>query len=250
LSNNLAERIQKKILQQLVRRMMVRRRRHDDDLQRLGSRYGGWWVPSFALTPKAIVVSAGVGEDTTFDEELLRRGCRVVAMDPTPRARQHVEARLEGGFLGGSFEFLPVGLWEVDTHLKFYAPADPTHVSHSVVNIQGTSQWFEAEVWSLNRVIEASDLSHIDVLKMDIEGAEVAVLRHMLLSPIRPPTLCVELDAPLPVSRTLGLLRQLRRADYRLAAAEGWNLVFLHGTGGDAVHPSRLVGTFTRRKSG
>lgn len=236
MSNNLAERIQKKILQQFVRRMMVDRHR-DDDLQRLGSRYGGWWVPSFALTPKAIVVSAGVGEDTTFDEELLRRGCRVVAMDPTPRARQHVEAQRDGGFLGGAFEFLPVGLWEVDTCLKFYAPADPTHVSHSVVNIQGTSQWFEAEVWSLDRVIVASNLSHIDVLKMDIEGAEVAVLRHMLLSRTRPHALCVELDAPLPVSRTLGLLRQLRRAGYRLAAAEGWNLVFLHAAGSDLGRP-------------
>src|SRR3546814_18913651 len=42
------------------------------------------------------------------------------------------------------FHFMPVGLWSEDATLRFYAPRDPTHVSHSIVNLQETESYFEA----------------------------------------------------------------------------------------------------------
>jgi len=208
-------------------RVAVRRRAHDD-LVRLGSSYGGWWVPRSVLGSRAVAISVGVGEDTTFDEELLRHGCEVWAFDPTPRAAAHVDRACAAGLLGSRFHFFRVGVWHEDNCLRFYAPADPTHVSHSLVNIQRTSTWFEADVWSLTRAVAQTGRPTPDVLKMDIEGAEVAVVRHMLAGAVRPAALCLELDAPLPASRNLSLIRELRRANYRLAHLEGWNVLFLH----------------------
>lgn len=226
MSRRLVDRVRRKLLQQVLARLLVRR--SDDSLVRLGSEYGGWWVPSTVLRPGTTVISAGVGEDTTFDEALLDHGCSVWALDPTPRAQEHVRARSATGAFGEGFHFLPVGLWHRDEVLRFYAPADPAHVSHSVVNAQGTSTWFAAECWSLAHVMDEAGLQSLDLLKMDIEGAEVRVLAALLLgSSVQPSVLCVEFDAPLPEWRTLQLLWAARRANYRLAHAEGWNLVFV-----------------------
>lgn len=226
-------RARRKLLQHYIGRLLVRR--HNDALVRLGSDYGGWWVPSLVLKPGTTVISAGVGEDTTFDEALLSHGCTVWALDPTPRACDYVRLRAEAGALNGQFHFYPVGLWHRDETLRFYAPVNPVHVSHSILNVQATNSWFEAECWSLAHLLQTVNLRTIDVLKMDIEGAEINVLFGMLASPLRPRVICVELDSPLPEWRTLQLLRALRASGYRLAYAEGWNLVFLYATAREVV---------------
>jgi FkbM family methyltransferase len=224
--SRLVSRIRRKLLQQVVTHALVRP--GGDDLVRLGSHYGGWWVPADVPSEGTTVISAGVGEDTTFDEELLARGCEVWAVDPTPRAQEHVAERQRDGALTERFHFWPVGLWHRDETLRFYAPADPSHVSHSILNVQHTTTWFEAECWSWARLLEQAGIDSPDVVKLDIEGAEVEVLRALIERPARPRVVCVELDAPLPEWRTSRLLRDMRRAGYRLAHAEGWNLLLLN----------------------
>jgi len=77
-----------------------------EDLVRLGSRYGGWWVPKSVLTPAAVAYCAGAGEDITFDLALLEHGLRVTTFDPTPRAVSYVTSL---GIADGRFRFAPVG---------------------------------------------------------------------------------------------------------------------------------------------
>jgi hypothetical protein len=36
------------------------------------------------------------------------------------------------------FHFCAVGVWDEDAMMKFYVPANPAHVSHSVLNLQKT----------------------------------------------------------------------------------------------------------------
>lgn len=228
MSQRLIARCRRKVLQQVVRRFCVRHN-YDDELIRLGSEYGGWWVPALLLVPGTTVLSAGVGEDTTFDEEMLSRGCEVWAIDPTPRAATHVASRSrEIAALSNAFHFWPVGLWHQDAQLQFYVPENPDHVSHSVVNAQRTRVGFIAECWSLEHVLRETRRDTIDVLKLDIEGAEIEVLRRLIETAIRPSVICVELDTPLPERRALKVIRDVTRSGYRLANVDGWNLLFLH----------------------
>jgi FkbM family methyltransferase len=189
-------------------------------LRRLGSTYGGWWVPLESLDQDSIVYSAGVGEDVSFDLALIEAvGCDVWGLDPTPRAAAYVHHLAEP-----KFHFMPVGLWASSGTQRFYEPRDPSHVSHSITNAQDTSSYFEAHCLSLKDLMHELGHSHVDLLKLDIEGAEVAVVDELLSSTIRPTTLCIELDAPEPTRATLARVASLASAGYAPCHLEGRNL--------------------------
>lgn len=210
-----------------VRRWVVSRVRQRPDLglQKIGTAYGGWIVPTRLLGPASRCYCAGVGEDVSFDLGLIERlGSEVFAFDPTPRAIAFAEpiAQREP-----RFRFLPVGLWSSDTVLKFYEPKDPTHVSHSVVNLQGTSGFFEASVRTVQSLMTELGHASIDLLKLDIEGAEHTVLASTLEAGILPTVLCFEVDRPVGPVRFWSTIRRVLRHGYDLVAVDGWNFTFV-----------------------
>lgn len=193
-------------------------------LVRIGSLYGGWVVPD-DLTPTSICYSAGLGEDASFDLGLIARfGCPVYAFDPTPRAIEYGAKVAEGE---SRFNFYPYGLWDSETELRFYAPRDPAHVSHSIKNLQKTDDFLVAPVKRLSAIMK--DLGHdrIDLLKLDIEGAEYEVLNSIFEDGLEVGTICVEFDQPVPVRQTMRAVRRLRDHGYVIVAIEGWNFTFV-----------------------
>jgi FkbM family methyltransferase len=193
-------------------------------LERIGTVYGGWVIPVHLLARDSICYCAGVGEDISFDVGLMDRfGCDVHAFDPTPRAIQFVERH--GGTLP-RFHFHPYGLWNEDAVLKFYAPADPTHVSHSILNLQKTDQYFEAPCRRLSGVMKDNGHAHLDLLKLDIEGAEYKVLESLIEDRLDVGVICIEYDEirnPLDRGyreRLRGSLDRLLAHGYRLASVE------------------------------
>jgi FkbM family methyltransferase len=181
-----------------------------DDLLRLGTAYGGWWVPAGCISSDSIVYSAGLGEDASFDLELISRfGCQVWAMDPTPRSIEFAQHISEP-----RFHFLPFGVWGEEAELQFYAPANPSHVSHSALNIQRTSKFFTAQCLPVRAFMDQLGHDRLDLLKLNIEGAEGPVLDAMLDDGLRPKVLCVGFDAVEAPWRLRGRLRRLEAAHY------------------------------------
>jgi FkbM family methyltransferase len=210
-----------------VRRSIASRiKRHPElGLEKIGTAYGGWVVPTRLIRPTWRCYCAGVGEDVSFDLGLVERfGCEVVAFDPTPRAIAFAEpiAAREP-----RFRFMPVGLWSEDTSLRFYRPKDPAHVSHSAVNLQQTNEWFEGPVRRLDTLMAELGDTSIDLLKLDIEGAEHTVLATMLEAGIRPGVVCFEVDRPVSAVRLWRTVRNVRRHGYALVAVDGWNFTFV-----------------------
>ena len=194
--------------------------RHQVAVVRLGSHGCGWWVPEAVVRPGAVAYCAGAGEDISFDLELHRRGLTVVTIDPTPRAIAHVDSVRPDD---DRFTFLPVGLWHEPAELSFYGPANPSAVSHSVVNLQRTTQSFTARVDSLANLMAAQGHDHIDLLKVDIEGAESTVLPQLLEHGPRPAVVCFEYDQPQSSRSLLRLLGRFRVNGYDLVHNERWN---------------------------
>ena len=68
------------------------------------------------------------------------------------------------------------------------------HVSCSTVNLQKTEQYFTAQCKRVADIMSEQGDTHIDLLKMDIEGAEYDVIRDIAHSEILPRLLLVEFD--------------------------------------------------------
>jgi FkbM family methyltransferase len=206
----------------LARALPVKKR---PDLVRLGSDYGGYFIPGSLPTKEWICYSAGVGEDVSFDLEMITRyDCDVFAFDPTPRAIAYAtevsaeEARLR---------FHPWGLWSADGEAQFFAPTDPAHVSHSITNLQRTTDSITVPVRSLTSTMAALGHTRVDLLKLDIEGAEHEVVRSLLATDLRPRVICMELDQPAPVRPMLATVRSLLSGGYDLVSVDRWNYTFV-----------------------
>ena len=194
------------------------------DLRRLGSDYGGWTIPVDLLDENSICYLAGVGLDISFDLELIDfLGCSVYAFDPTPRAVEYIKREASGN---SKYVFEPVGLWRENQKKRFYVPADSSAVSHSIVNLHGTDEYFEAVCETVPTVMARLGHDHIDLLKLDIEGAEYDVLDEMFSAGIYPAVLCVEFDQPCSFSKTRHFVNRLL-IDYELYTREGWDFHFV-----------------------
>jgi FkbM family methyltransferase len=194
------------------------------DARRLGSDYGGWTIPVDLLDENSICYLAGTGLDISFDLELIDLlGCQVYAFDPTPGAVDYVSREVP---VGVRYLFEPIGLWSENTTKQFYAPRDASAISHSIVNLHGTADYFEAPCETVPTVMRRLGHQQIDLLKLDIEGAEYDVLDEMFRADVYPVVLCVEFDQPCVFSKTRQFVNRLLR-DYDLYAREEWNFHFV-----------------------
>jgi FkbM family methyltransferase len=225
------------------------------ELLRLGTAYGGWVIPLDAgLTAGSRCYSAGAGEDISFDCALVERfHCHVLIIDPTPRAIKHFDSLEKAVKSGKRFpvnnsnddyyaitaedfarlRFLPVGLADKDSELNFYLPRTPSYVSCSVVNLQKTKEYFTAQCFRLSSIMQQMGDASIDMLKMDIEGAEYAVIQDMVATEFLPRLLLIEFDeAHTPLDSDAGTrikqhIEILVQAGMRCIAVEGSNASFI-----------------------
>ncbi len=186
----------------LVRGLLIKRfytSLHDNNLIRLGSSYGGWWVPQFSkenLPAGAILVSAGLGGDVSFDKEMLRRGFVCIGLDPLVEAITYSKSEL------GMFEqFIPVNAGLSDSQGKklFYSPQVKEHDSWSINNMHDTDlsharQFDVLSLKDLEEIFPPLKHSTFRILKLDIEGGEIPIIRQIILLNIKFDFLAVEID--------------------------------------------------------
>lgn len=164
------------------------------------------------LGAQSVCYSGGVGEELSFEIELLERyGCDVFAFDPTPRSQVFAAkaARERSGL-----HFLPYGLWSSDGPRRFYAPRDPAHVSHSVDNLQDTDDYFVAECRSVRSVMEELGHERLDLLKLNVEGAEYEVLESALSDGLRIGILVLALHVLNSFGAMVAAVRRLENRAY------------------------------------
>jgi FkbM family methyltransferase len=226
-----------------------------EELLRLGTAYGGWIIPADSgLSSDSVCYSVGAGEDISFDCALIERfHCQVRVIDPTPRAIKHFDRLRETVIAGDRFpinnsdsdyysitsadieklSLLPVGLADQDTELRFFFPKNPAHVSCSTVNLQKTEKYFTAQCQRLTTIMKQMGDSSIDLLKMDIDGGEYAVIRDVVNTNILPRILLVEFDeAHTPLddkagSRIIEHIDMLIHAGMNCITVEGSNATFV-----------------------
>jgi FkbM family methyltransferase len=182
-------------------------------------------VPDDRLGPESLCYSVGIGDDMSFDIGLIDRyGCTVHAFDPTPIAIAYVDRQKRHPRL----HFHSVGLWSTEGDIPFHAPRNRAHASYSALNLQETERVVHCRVKRLSSIMSELGHEHLDLLKMDIEGAEFEVIQSLLEDEISVETICVEFHRSVAgLGPVVQAIRNLEVNGWRVIAGEGWNFTFL-----------------------
>jgi FkbM family methyltransferase len=185
--------------------------------RRFGSATAGWTVACERLSSRSVVWCVGIGEDISFDLAIhAAYGMPIDAFDPTPRSLAWVRMQP----LPAGYRVHPYGLADRDGEVSFRPPADPRHVSHTLVDDAAASGTVvRGEVRRLGTIAALLGHSSIDLMKMDIEGAEYGVIDDLDRQPILPRQLLVEFHHRFPsigIGRTRDAVATLRSLGYRL----------------------------------
>jgi FkbM family methyltransferase len=184
--------------------------------ERFGSEYGGWDVATDRIDRRSIVYSFGIGEDASFDLALIERfGVTVHGFDPTPRSLRWVDRQR----LPPEFVMHPYGLADRDGLQPFFPPRRRGHVSHSIVRLSSRGKPIMVPLRRLATIMNELGHDHLDLLKLDIEAAEYAVIEDLERTGLRPAQLLVEFHHRFPgvgPAKTEAALAALRRMDYRV----------------------------------
>ena len=204
------------------KRLVGREPRLKPDLDVPMERLGDWWLCLELVREGQRAYSFGVGEDIGFDLALIQaRKVDVFAFDPTPNSI----AWLQTQELPVQFHFFPWAVAERDGCLFLYprikGDGSPSRVMYTIVaEPEARDDGIEVTARSLPSIMASLGHELVDILKMDIEGAEYGVLEGMLHSPLRPTQLLLEFHHRFPgltVADTLHTIDRLRQAGYGLA---------------------------------
>lgn len=201
------------------------------DIIYLGSNYGGWSFLNNSNLEKNFIISAGLGEDASFDIELINRyNCKVIVVDPTPRAIEHYKKIIENSGKGKSEHYKKGGkqnissynlsninddnyiliskaLYNLDNQeTKFYSPPNKDHVSYSLSNWQSNyrknTDFIKIKTITVKNILNKFNIKNLEMIKLDIEGAELDVIKNMFDNNIFPKQILVEFDELNIISKT------------------------------------------------
>ncbi|HXG69634.1 MAG TPA: FkbM family methyltransferase [Gemmatimonadaceae bacterium] len=180
-------------------------------------RHGEWYLCPTPLTRESVVYSLGIGTDVSFDLSMIARfGTHVFAFDPTPTATAWIRTQT----LPAQFHAYPYGVADFDGIADFERPEDPQNPSFSYLGKRAEGLGAtRCDVRRLRTLMEMLGHTDIDLLKMDIEGAEYAVIENMIAEGLRVHQLLVEFHHRKPgigAQKTVVVVHALERAGFRL----------------------------------
>jgi FkbM family methyltransferase len=147
--------------------------------QWLGNSYGGFYVSHDSLCDNSIVYSIGIGEDVSFDLDIIEKySCKIFAYDPTPKSVNWINKNVSNK----NFNFYPIGISNEKGTKMFYLPKESKYVSGSLKKISTVNESNTLRLYfdTLKNQMIKNKHQKIDILKMDIEGSEYDVIDSIL----------------------------------------------------------------------
>lgn len=212
--------------------------------QRLGTRYGGWWVDAGLVGGTPLLIDCGLGEDISFPTAFLERfGGRVIGVEPNPRSLAYCRDRCPPGM-----EIRTQAFWKTAGEtLTFHLPRPQEQLPKGADGVSGSlvgsheyvagGEALTVTTTTLAELLAAAGRDECDVLKLDIEGAEYEVLAELCRSGDirRARQVLVEFHHRVThhgLDETTATAAAIEAAGFHLVHTEGRNYIFRrHGPG-------------------
>ena len=182
---------------------------------------GGWLYAPDLLGPDSIVYSLGVGDSIEFDLHLIEHyGLTVHTFDPTP----YSEEWMAGLELPPNLEFHNWAAAGEDGSLRLYRRISTRGKKSKVMwTAEGQagddSDYIDAPAYTIRTMMDKLGHERVDLLKIDVEGAEYEILDSLEKAERLPVQVLVEFHHRFPgigKERTAESIRKLRELGYRI----------------------------------
>lgn len=222
------------------------------NIAHMGSNYGGWYFVDEKELYNSTIISAGLGEDASFDIEFSSKyNAKVVIIDPTPRAIKHfneIKSSLgqkntkkysyTGNQSINSYDLEKINknnlvliekaLWIKCDKIKFYAPQNTDFVSYSFY--EKSDNYFFVKTETLMNICKKFNInnSNFYLLKMDIEGAEISIIKYLIKNKIFPKQILVEFEGlnknrSQEIRKIVAIDKLLKNSNYSLIKIKGYS---------------------------
>ncbi len=193
----------------------------------LGSTYGAWMAPRSAIELGWTCYCVGAGADISFDLELLRRfNARIRCVDPVP---EYVAGARASAWGEPGFSVHHAAIASRNGPLRMQLTHHPGSRSLSSAQLYDTDDFIEVPGRTLESLMAEFGDDRIDLLKLDIEGAEYEILPTLALPALGVKVFALQLHHNRSVASARGLLAELTASGYELVAKlEPVRLTFVH----------------------
>jgi FkbM family methyltransferase len=213
--------------------------------------YGNYYLDPTRLSAHPVVFSLGVGQDIAFDQAMLQRHePELFLFDPTPNSKRYIE-QLN---LPPNVRFTPTAVADYDGTVDVFIDTLETDfaraASVSIFNRGFQNEGVSVECKRVKTLMRERGIEHLDVLKMDIEGAAIQVLRDVLKEGILPTQIPCEFERPRKLTEVYkflndmaGLFAQLKGLGYEIYRTrevdKGCQIEIVAVRQGDRAQPAR-----------
>lgn len=198
--------------------------------------YSNWNVVPALLKKGDIIYSFGICDDIGFELDVIKKNINIFAFDPTPYSVNWIKKQK----LPASFHFYPWAASATDGNFYLYPrlkkKGEKSTIMYTSHKEAGAGDdGVKVEAFSLRSMADKLGHNEINVLKMDIEGAEYEIIDNLLKTNFRPRMLLVEFHhrfRGIGSDKTDRAVNALHRADYLIASVSLSNreVCFVHKT--------------------
>jgi FkbM family methyltransferase len=175
----------------------------------------GWDVCTDVISDNCVVYAIGIGRFSEWDQMMSKPpyNCEVHSFDPTPTGKKHVQSLKNPGFIYHDF-----GVGLIDGYQDVFVPTSGDQFTKTSTTPRNGRKptTISIPVKKIKTIMRELNHASLDMLKIDIEGGEIEILRDLFSSTVDIKSVCAEFhsESPLPLNEIDQLFKNAKYVPY------------------------------------